>query len=102
MMNSCSTRLGYCVLYYVLEFQLKKFIIVEKSWGIDIIQSIAKKSFSIQNYVEFTKEHGIQLKLIQVRTYIIKFLGIVVKSFSELVMEFIFVLAISVILCYIF
>ena len=28
--------------------------------------SIAKKIFSIQNYVEFTKEHGIQLKLIQV------------------------------------
>ena len=46
--------------------------------------------------------HAIQLKLIQVRTYIMKFLGIVVKSFSELVMEFIFVLAISVILCYIF
>ena len=40
---------------------------VEKSWGIDIIVSIAKKSFSIQNYVEFAKEHGIQLKLIQVR-----------------------------------
>ena len=56
----------------------------------------------MQNYVEFTKEHGIQLKLIHVRTYIIKFLAIVVKSFSELVMEFIFVLAISVILCYIF
>ena len=52
----------------------------------DIIESIAKKSFSILNYFEFTKEHGIQLKLIQVRTYIIKFLGIVVKSFSELIL----------------
>ena len=54
-----------CPLLYP-RVQLKNSLLL-KNLGELILLSRYKKSFSIQNYVELAKEHGIQLKLIQVR-----------------------------------